>query len=226
MQTSRRLILVVAIAVATCPFLGAQRHPVSIPDLMNQEAASGSPASVHRYAADLVGLIVPDAAGKDYIDLMSERLAQAELKARKGEEKLIPETEVAAAYNELVQNIGAPASFDTSAEIIHRFRRHDIKVQADPALLTAGRNGDGCYPGEAVFLVYLLIENDGKLPQRVLDDQVARVQFEQHGGYSAHSFGSFQRYHGVGAMLFAYAEHHGRRSTGRLFNVAFRPLGF
>jgi hypothetical protein len=230
MQISRYLTLLILAAGISHPSVFAQRHPVSIPDLMDQEAASGSPSSVQRYAYDLITLIVPISASKAYMDRVSRRLAQAELETRKGQRKPIPETEVAAAYNELMEQIGAPAFFRTDAAIIHQFRYHDTTVYALPTLLTASENGDGCLPGESTFLLYMLMENDGKLPEQILDDQVTleglQRREEEGIGFSAASVKTLPMYRGAQAILVTYAEHHSGRVTRELLNRVFRTLGY
>jgi len=68
-----------------------------------------------------------------------------------------------------MQEVGAPPTLRADEASLRRFREHAVSIKAFPALFTAGRNGTNCNPGEAFFLLYLLISNDGALYEKNLD---------------------------------------------------------
>ncbi|MGB6742709.1 MAG: hypothetical protein WBE38_03555 [Terracidiphilus sp.] len=151
--------------------------------LFNQEAAANDAAGIHKYSEDLIGLIAPNPAGDDSIrqltDRLAGRLASAEQAARAGDGKLVPETAVVKAFNDLMRGIGAPPSYLASEENLHEFREHAASIKAFPALFSAGRNGANCEPGEAVFLLYQLISANGAPLEGNLD---AAVELTQQNG--------------------------------------------
>jgi hypothetical protein len=196
--------------------------------LFNQEAALSDPAGIHKYSEDLTGLIVPPEAGKADIQPLANRLARAELMVRTGKGKLVPEANVVRAFNELMQEVGAPSSLRTDEASIHRFREHAASIKAFPALFSANRNGKSCNPGEAVFLLGLLISDNGVLLDGNLDTAVALMQGDGQQGEGEVSFAVARiEVLGSGAnrLLFSYSSHHGRNSTVALFNRVAGWLG-
>jgi len=168
----RCLALALAVASLFHPLVAGQqppRRPTSVPDLFNQEAAASDPAGIHKYSEDLIGLIVPHEAGKSGFEPLTDRLARAEQMARTGKGKLVAEADVVRAFNELMAKIGAPSSLRGDEASIRRFREHAAAIKAFPALFSADRNGMNCSPGEAVFLLYLLISNNGVFYEKNLD---------------------------------------------------------
>ncbi|MFZ1085233.1 MAG: hypothetical protein WAN35_09735 [Terracidiphilus sp.] len=158
------------------PTVGRQpaKRAFTTPELFNQEAEASDPAGIRKYSGDLVELIVNDPVGISYVDHrfgnhLANRLAKAEEAARAGKEKLVPETAVVKAYNEVIRMIGAPQSYQANEEDLQRFRARTISLHVFPALFTANRNGTNCYPGEAVFLFHLLISNNGQLSENLVD---------------------------------------------------------
>ncbi len=226
-----------------CPTVVGQnqsRRPISsvrpftsIEDILNREAAASHPADIQEYSAHLIGLIVPDAAGKRYIESLSGRLAQAEGKARQGRARLIPEADVARVFNRLMRRIGAPTSFKTDEATVHRFRAHSIAVSSLPALISTERNGTYCNPGESVYLLYLMLSNNGDLPERILDDEVAFKQgniqdSEGLGTAPRNAFGVSTGHVNENAswVLSTYSSRHRRQATAKLFDDIAHSLGF
>lgn len=144
--------------------------------LFNQEAAASDSAGVHRYSEDLVRLIVPPEEADLDVEQFANRLAEAEQSARSGKGKLVPEAEVVGAFNDLMSKIGAPASLRTTEPSLRNFREHAASIKAFPALFTSARHGANCNPGEAVFLLYLLISSDGVLREKNVDAALILTQ--------------------------------------------------
>jgi hypothetical protein len=80
--------------------------------LFNQEATASDSAGIHKYSRDLIERIVHDPGNTNALQISSDRLtnrlANAELTARAGNGKLVPEAAVVKAFNDLMQEIGAP----------------------------------------------------------------------------------------------------------------------
>lgn len=208
--------------------------------LFNQEAAASGPGGIHKYSRDLVGLVLPDQwtfgqhLGSDYAASLADRLARAEQTARTGDGKLVPEAAVVKAFNGLMQEIGAPPSMRANDEAVHRFREHAASIRAFPALFSADRNGTNCNPGEAVFLLYLLIWNDGVLHEGNLDFSVYLMEpsarrghpraYPMRGGRARNS--SNGTLPAAAGLLAQYPSDHGRKAAIALFNHLAGTLGF
>jgi hypothetical protein len=219
------------IGFACCPLLAGQqpaRHLTSVPDLFNQEAEASDSAGIHKYSEDLIGLIVPPEAGKAEIEQFANRLAQAEQSARAGQGKLVAETNVVRAFNELMSEIGAPISLRTDEASMRRFRGHGASIKAFPALLSADRNGTNCNPGEAVFLIYVIISGNGTLAERYLDSAqiIAQRNFEKNGGRGSVAGGIVPIGSNASWLLSSYSLHHNRKTTVEVFNNLADILGF
>jgi hypothetical protein len=227
---ARKVPVLFFILLASACRTAAQQPPGCAQDffcLFNQEAAATGPGEIHRFSHDLVELIVPEEAGKDYINSLSDRLASAELAARNGRGKLIPEANVVRSFNELMRTIGAPPTFTADAASLRGFRARSATVLSLSALFTANRNGTNCDPGEAVLLLFLLIENDGGLSEHLFDE----YEPPQAGGREKRSsvlvFGGGEslNMHAKG-MLSEYSSKHRRHTTIKLLNRAAQTLGF
>jgi hypothetical protein len=232
MWSFKPLALALVAGLALCPLMTGQqptRRAHSLPDLFNQEAQAADPAGIRKYSEDLIGLIVPPEANKADFEQLADRLARAELMARTGKGKLVAETDVVRAFNELMKQTRAPSSMRADEVSMRRFREHAVSIKAFPALLSFRRNGTNCNPGEAVFLLYLLIADDGAIYEGNLDNAQALTQmdFQRNGG--GHSFG-VARMEGLGSsasgLLSSYSSHHNRNATVTLFNNLASNLGF
>lgn len=201
--------------------------------LFNQEAAANDPEGIHKYSQDLIGLIVPNPTGDGSVrrlaNRLADRLASVEQAQRATGVKLVPEAAVVRAFNDLMQEIGAPSSMRTSEASVHGFREHAASIKAFPALFSVDRNGSNCDSGEAVFLLSLLISDNGMLYKGNLDSAVALMQWNGHRNGGGASFGvATSENLGASAvgLLSSYSSHHKRNSTVALFNNIADSLGF
>jgi len=123
---------------------------------------AADPAGDLKYAAELIGMITPNLSREDRAQ-MARRLASADQEARHDPGRYVPESSVAAAFNELMapvkRNNATP--FRTDAETVHRLR--GILAGNSPALTSLKEHPTSCLPDEAVLLVYLLIFNNGRV---------------------------------------------------------------
>lgn len=196
----------------------------SVPDLFNQEAAESDPAGIHKYSDDLAHLLVPEKVGDSYIYSFAVRLARAERAARDGKGKLIAEAEVARAFNELMRQIGASPSIKADISALHKFRVHAAVVGALSGVLTEDRNGANCYPGEAVYLLWVLLATDGTIPEHYLEGVEALSGQVGWGDKSASVVQSSELKMKAASFLIAYSVNHPRRETTKLFNRLAKNL--
>jgi hypothetical protein len=199
----------------------------TVDDVLNREAGTSDLSGIRQYSQDLIGLVVPDRAGDSYLIVLTARLTKAEQLAREGKGKLVPETEVVRAFNDLMRKVGAPPAFKADEAGVRQFRARSAAVQAFPALLSANRNGTNCSPAEAVYLFHLLLWNDGILSERLMDDLAAFKQIsEQKNGFNVMSAGTASLHQSAGVLLSDYSLHHNRRATIKLFNGMAQTFGF
>ena len=222
--------LILEMALGLClPLRGQQppRNPSSVIDLFNQEASSSDPISIKKYAHDLIRLVVPTEAGAMYMDSMASRLAKAEEAARSGDGGLVPEASVALAFNELMQKIGAPSSIRATEETVRTFRDHAASTKSFTALLSADRNGNKCYPGEAVFIIYQLTLENGNLSWEMLDGAKLTNQ-----GAPERNEGNGSRVMSNDAvsdakwLLSLYSSQHNRGAIFALWNILAAQIGY
>jgi hypothetical protein len=167
-------------------------HPSSI-EILNKESSSSDFEGVRVYSQDLIQVLVDNSAGPAYAASLTDRLAQAEFMARHGKRKLISEADILQAFNALMKDIGAPDSLRTDIDAVRRAR--GAFESTSPALISKKTNGSYCNPGEAIFVIEMLIENVGispapppahALPQAVSGPKPpVRRQLEQY--YADHS---------------------------------------
>lgn len=142
----------------------SERRPFSnVGAMLSQDAESSDPAGIHAYAEDLAHFLLPDRVGEKYIDSFSDRLARAEQEAREGKRQLIPDTQVAAVFDEIARKTNFPA-MPNSLETLRRLRADLQIAKKYPALITAERNGTNVSPGEAVYLIAVLLLEDAYPP--------------------------------------------------------------
>ncbi len=239
MWTPKILTFALVSGLTYCPLLAGQNPPHCAQILFclfNREAAASDSAGIHKYSEDLVGAIVPNPVGDGSVrrltDHLADRLANAEQAARAGNGRLIPEAAVVKAFNDLMQEIGAPSSMRASEASVHGFREHAVAIKAFPALFTAARNGANCYPGEAAFLLYLLISNDGVIYEKNLDVALVEMNVQpraQLGNPPSEGGGSafrIERGPDSWRLLSLYSLHHNHRATFALFDQMADLLGF
>jgi len=146
------------------PSLTASQPPGRPPDLMvtlNREAEATDPAGIHDYSQHLIQLlVVAKSAGPAYAASLADRLARAELMGRQGRRKLISEADIAQAFNALMRETGAPHTLTANIDAVHSNR---VAFEgALPSVISQKANGSLCNPGEAVWVVSMLIANVGR----------------------------------------------------------------
>ncbi len=112
---------------------------------------------------------------------------------------------------------------------VHGFREHAASIKAFPALFSAGRNGTNCNPGEAVFLLYILISNDGVFYEKNLDVAVALMQWNPKPGAAPLGFGVARlesMSQGASGLLLIYRSHHNHKAMAALLDQVASTLGF
>jgi hypothetical protein len=243
MERLKCLALALVIGAAFCPTVaGAQSSAQpyymlgyhSQDDLLNHEAEASDPAGIHKYSEQLIGLLLPEDVVDGYKDSLSDRLARAEQMAREGKGKLVPEADVARSFNDLMKRIGS--SFRTDEASVRKFRAHSIAVPALPALLSADRNGAYCNPGEAVYLLYLLmLYNGAAIPDHYLEGIQALRHEDDLVGQTGRTSGPVRTVvlgTPVGTdtyargQLLSYSLQHNRRATIKVLNALSKTLGF
>lgn len=206
--------------------------------LFNQEAVASDPDGIHKYSEDLIGSIMPYPADENSVRQLAkhlaDRLANAEQTAREGGGKLVPEAAVVKAFNDLMQEIGAPPSVRASEASVREFRQHAASIKAFPALFSADRNGTNCNPGEAVFLLSQLMSNDGVLYEKNLDSEqmLMHTDFQRNRGKQGFAEGgavgrvTTMMVPDAQRLLSSYLSDHKRNETIALFNNLAGVLGF
>jgi hypothetical protein len=213
--------------------------------LFDQKAAANDPAGIHKYSRDVLDLVLPsqwtygrspsgrmeqfedEFLGEKYAANLADRLARAEQAARAGNGKLVAVSDVVRSFNNLMKEVGTPPSVRTDENSVQKFREHAAAIKAFPALLSANRNGTNCNPGEAVFLLGLLIMGNGVLDEGNLDMDVAMMHPETDRNESRMAFGVVTAHAPDSRQLIlSYPADHGRRAGISLFNHVADTLGF
>jgi hypothetical protein len=131
----------------------------SLIETLNQEAASSDPDGLLVYSHDLIQTLVPKSAGPKNAAAFTDRLTRAEFAARHGQRKLISEEEILQAFNALMKDTGAPDALRADMAAVREARTAFEGPM--PAVISRKENGAYCNPGEAVFVIEMLIENVG-----------------------------------------------------------------
>jgi hypothetical protein len=153
------------------PFISGQslaqsaRPYPSLMETLNKEALASDPAGIRGYSEHLVRLLPIGAAGPACVNSFSGRLAKAEESARQGKRKLISEEVIAEAFNDLMRQTAAPSSFKADVAEVEKARR-GFEDEL-PTIITESKNGRYCSPGEAIWVLGMLIENVGGHPPLV-----------------------------------------------------------
>jgi len=130
-------------------------------ETLNKEAEATNPDGIHAYSEDLIQMLAGvRGGGAAYAGSLTDRLARAELEARSGKRKLISEADIAQAFNTLMKEIGASDSFTADINAVHNNRMAFESTL--PAMNSQKKNGSYCNPGEAVYVLELMIENVGR----------------------------------------------------------------
>ena len=166
--------------------------------------------------------------GESYAAKLSDRLAHAEQNARAGTGKLVPVSDVVRAFNDLMEEVGAPSSERADEKSLQSFREHAAAIKAFPALFSADRNGMNCNPGEALFLLGLLISGNGVLYEGNLDMDLELMQPRDQRNEGRKTFGVAisETAQDPKWLVSSYPRNHGRRVATKLFNHVADTLGF
>lgn len=134
--------------------------------LIAQAKAADSPEGSRQYARHVTEDFVFGRTGVEYIDAFSSRLSTADLLARRGERKWIPEKVVARAYNYLMAKTGGSSSrsIRTNSKVVHQIRI--TLSELSPALTTVTSHESDCLPSEAILLMSQLLLRNGSLNDR------------------------------------------------------------
>jgi hypothetical protein len=140
-------------------------------ETLNKEAETNDPARIHEYTRHLILILVGNGANSGLAASLTGRLERAELMARQGNRKPISEADIAQAFNALMRETGAPNTLNTNIEAVHSNRV--AFESALPSVISQKANGSSCNPGEAVWVVSMLIANDGRstAPSSQLDHE-------------------------------------------------------
>jgi hypothetical protein len=234
-------VRLLVVGLVLCPVMLGQQGFLTEPEQMNQRAAAADPAGIRAYSRALIETIVHvtadpylypstiDPATEKLIDSLSYRLANAEQAVRQRKGHLVPESDVVRAFNELMERTGAPYRADEAN--VHAYRVHAAELKILPALLTEDRNGANCNPGEAVYLISLLMGGNGKLDPAGLDGLVqlrrSMDAVAQGRGFATNSISTVAAIELQGAYrsLYDYYRHH-HHNVSPLFNRFATTLGF
>lgn len=214
--------------------------------LFNQEAAANDAAGIHKYSRDVVDMVLPNLwtygrspssrmetferefLGEKYAAKLAERLAKAEQAAREGNGKLVPVSNVVRAFNDLMKQVGALPAVHTDEMSVQKFREHAAAIKGFPALFSADRNRTDCNPGEAVFILGLLIMDNGVLHEGNLDMDLATMHPEKQrndGSWMTFGVVSNNRAPDSQRLVSSYPAAHGRHAGIALFNHLADILG-
>jgi hypothetical protein len=236
MRALKSIAVALVLGSTFCPPLAGQKISLCMHVqfcLFNQRAEASDAAGIHKYSEDVIGMLLFDPMAKDSVRQLTgdlaDRLADAEQAARAGRRRLVPEAAVVQAFNDLMQKIGAQPTIRANEASMRSFREHAVAIKAFPALFSAGRNGTNCNPGEAVFLLYLLMSNNGVLYERSLDTAQEMMQsYNQlsRGGGMVGRMVSVPEVPDAQRLLTLYVLNHNRQTTALLFNNLTGTLGF
>lgn len=127
-------------------------------DSLGTAANIHSPDDVEAYIDALLGKYEVDADSIPGLPPLVHRLATAEYASLADPSKRIPETRIADAFNQLMNEWGEPPWTRISTEDLHTYRR--IKAATlMPYSVSRARDGavsESCRPVEALYMIYLL----------------------------------------------------------------------
>ncbi len=149
-------------------------RPPNMIEALNNEAKASDPEGIHKYSEVLIQGLVGNSAGPSYAKSVTDRLARAESLARNGNRKLIPEADIAQAFNQMMKETGAPDSYKVDVAVVEEFREEFAKIL--PAMITHEKNGSYCNPGEAIYILELLITNVAR-PHTPIQKNAPKMHF-------------------------------------------------
>jgi hypothetical protein len=124
-------------------------------------AAGNNQRDIEAYSEEIGKLGSLDKLHEPFAAAFTKRLAADELRVRTGKQARVSELAVSMAFNRIAEEVGAAprANVDT----VHAFRK-TLEPYAS-RLITSATFPDSCNPGEALFLIYIMIANDATLKQ-------------------------------------------------------------
>jgi hypothetical protein len=170
----RVLILAFAVCMISCtPPLRPQAQPepesaLTVPRespagrLIAEAEAADTGEGLQAYTRHLAKYFVfQRRLGVAYVDAFSQRLLAAELMARQGKRKWIPESMVAQAFNGLMnQAAGSSAKpYQTDVSVVHQMRL--ILHGVSPHFSSVDTHSSECLPSEAVLIMWQLLLQNG-----------------------------------------------------------------
>jgi hypothetical protein len=167
MATFIRVALATFIAPSILNAQAADCPPVGNPDaflcsLSADAQRAADPAGDLNYATKLIQMIAPHVS-QGNVTQLAQRLASADQAARHNPGKYIPETAIAASFNRLMAQVidkSAPP-IRTDAQTVHKLR--GMLAAKAPALFSIKEHPSSCLPDEAVFLIFELTFNNGRV---------------------------------------------------------------
>ncbi len=177
MDALRFLSIALVLGLVFFPERAASQHPPQPPnemDILNNEAGASDPEVIHKYSEDLIHWLIGTAAGPEYQASVTDRLARAEMKAKQGKRKLISESEIAQAFNQLMRETGAPDTFTADVAAVESARSESEKRLT--ALITSKKNGSYCNPGETIYILMILIERVARPPEPPIQGNLPQVR--------------------------------------------------
>ena len=183
--------------------------------LIAEAKAADTQEGNQKYARRLTEWFVSRKTGDAYVDAYSRRLSKADLMARHDERRWIPESVVAQAFNDLMEQTGRKSGkpLRTDTNIVHQLR---VTIsEAFPVLSTVKSNSSECLPTEAVSLLIQLLYRNGSLedpcPPKPGPDG-ALVQQACDGPDAT-------------LLMFQYSRSHSASDDGKLFDHVAKLFG-
>lgn len=177
---------------------------------INKEAEqSASRDGLEAYSAHLSSLLTGEQPGAPYVRALADRITTAELMARQGTRSLVSEDAVAKAFNTLMAQVEGNTGprFQTTPATVHRLRL--ALEPTDPAVISVESHSDECLPAEAIFVLTLLVWNNGTTGNPPVTPAV-------HSGNNTLTVRSGPR--DARTLLLLYSQSHPPRDRVKLFD--------
>jgi len=123
--------------------------------------AGNNPRDIDAYSAAIAKLVALDKLHQPFGATLTKRLALNETRVRMGKQARVSELAVSMAFNRIAETVDASPRVNVAT--VHAFRT--MLAPHAPHLITVADTPDNCNPGEALFLIYIMIANDGTIKQ-------------------------------------------------------------
>jgi hypothetical protein len=186
--------------------------------LITEAKNADTPEGSQRYARHLAEMFIGDQVGKTYVTAFSRRLVMADLMAMRGKRNWIPESTVAQAFNDLMEQVTDSSSkpFQTNESIVHQIRL--VLYNASHHLSSIDSHSSTCLPSEAVLVMIQLLENNGEISPPC----PSWKRMPPEGPYVI----GCARNVLANALVFRYAISHSHSERVMLYEHAVQVLGF